>query len=66
MGDLMLWLTGHRVLVVGLVAASLWVTAYYLYFKKVLIVYLNRSKPRSWALDMVNKQPVTRGHRNSH
>ncbi len=65
MSNIMLWLTGHRVLVVGTIAATLWVLAYYFYFWRIVNNFV-RSKPRSWGLDMVNKQPISRGHRNSH
>jgi uncharacterized protein (DUF697 family) len=66
MGDIMLWLTGHRAALIGTIAACLWVAGYTLYFKKVLGGYFARAKPHSWSLDMVNKQRVSRGHRNSH
>jgi hypothetical protein len=66
MGDIMLWLTGHRVLVVGTLGASLWVLAYGAYIRTRWRGLFRRFKPHSWALDMVNRQPVSRGHRDSH
>ncbi len=61
MADFLLLLTGHRTLLVGLIAIVLWVTAYYLYFRRVLIPYFNRGKPHSWSIDMVNKRAISRG-----
>ena len=62
MSTILIWLSGHRGLIIALIAVSLWGTAYYLYFgRRVLIPYLRRGDAHSWRVDMANKKAVARG-----
>jgi len=59
--DIMLVITGHRLLIMGLVSLALWVAAYYLYARRYLKAIFNRSRPHSWSVDMANKRAMSRG-----
>jgi hypothetical protein len=61
MTNFMLLLTGHRTLLIGLIAIALWFGAYYKYFSRYLRPYYNRTKPHSWSVDMVNKRALRQG-----
>jgi len=61
MDDIMLLVTGHRLLIMGLVSLVLWTSAYYLYAKRYLKAWWNRSRSHSWTVDMANKRASSRG-----
>ncbi len=56
-----LWLNEHRMLVVWLLAITLWVGAYVFYFRQLIRNWLMRGRPHSWSVDMVTKKAVARG-----
>jgi hypothetical protein len=58
---LILWLNEHRILVVSLLAASMWVGAYGWYFRNPIRFWITRGKPHNWSVDMVTKKAVARG-----
>jgi len=57
----LLWLNQHRMLVVGLLAAAMWIGAYGWYFRNTVKTWLLRGKPHTWSVDMVTKKAVARG-----
>jgi hypothetical protein len=59
--NIMLVITGHRILIIALIALGLWLSAYYLYAKRYFRGFFKRSRPHSWSVDMVNKRAMSRG-----
>ncbi len=59
----LLWSNAHRVFMVLMVALILWVLAYGIYFRRIGVAFMARSKPHSWQIDMVKKSAM-RGNRS--
>ena len=55
MDVILLWLNTHRILAVACVALSLWGTAYYWYFHKLVRGMLRRGQPHNWTVNLVTK-----------
>jgi hypothetical protein len=58
---ILLWLNRHRIVAVACVALALWSTAYYWYFKGLVLQILNRSKPHNWTVNLVTKTAMRGG-----
>jgi hypothetical protein len=61
MDNILLVVTGHRILIIALIALGLWLGAYYMYVKRYYKGFFNRRRPHSWSVDMVNKRAMSRG-----
>jgi hypothetical protein len=57
----LLWLNEHRLLVVWVLAISMWGGAYAFYFRHIIRVWLFRGRPHNWSVDMVTKKAVAHG-----
>jgi hypothetical protein len=62
---MMIWEGTHRTLIYGLIAISLWISAYLVYLKTDIRHFLNRRKPHRWGVDMATKN-VTSGPKGVH
>jgi len=58
----LLWSNAHRVFMVLMVALILWVLAYGIYFRRIGVSFMARSRPHSWQVDLVTKSAM-RGNR---
>jgi hypothetical protein len=56
-----LWLNEHRLLVVAVLGASMWIGAYAFYFRGPLKSWLTKGRPHNWSVDMLTKKAVSRG-----
>ncbi len=59
----LLWSNAHRVFMTLMVALILWVLAYGIYFRRIGVSFMARSKPHSWQIDLVKKSAM-RGNRS--
>jgi hypothetical protein len=59
--DIMLVITGYRILIIALISLGLWTSAYYLYVRRYFKGFFKGSRPHSWSVDMVNKRATSRG-----
>jgi hypothetical protein len=59
---LIVWEGTHRTLIYGVIALSLWVAAYLIYWKNDLINWQKHRKPHRWGVDLANKS-VTSGRK---
>ncbi len=56
-----LWLNQHRIMVVWVLALSMWIGAYGWYFRAPVKFWLLRGRPHNWSVDMVTKKAISRG-----
>jgi hypothetical protein len=57
---LAIWEGNHRTLIYGIIALSLWVSAWLIYLKSDIRNYFRRRAPHRWGVDMAAKT-VTSG-----
>jgi hypothetical protein len=58
---LILLLNEHRLLVLWVLALSIWVAAYSIYFRHMVRRWIGRGQRHSWSIDMATKKAVSRG-----
>jgi hypothetical protein len=57
-----MWEENHRVLIIAVIAASLWIATYALYFRDDFWKYLRNRRAQRWGVDMATKT-VTSGNK---
>ncbi len=59
---LMIWEQTHRNLIWAIIAASLWIATYVVYFRTDISVYLRNRRAQRWGVDMATRT-VTSGRK---
>ncbi len=58
---IILWLNEHRNLVMWLMALVMWVAAYALYFRNIVVRWFRHGQKHSWSVNLATKKAVSHG-----
>lgn len=61
MTSVLFWLNLHRGIVIVLMAALLWTMPFIWYFRNAIRRWINRGRPHSWSVNLVQKSAMYNG-----